>query len=73
MIWGFPSQGVQSMNCEQPHGKLGLISRRLFGLSHGINTLIAYGIAKHKMNVKGSRNNKKREEERGWKWLGLRL
>lgn len=55
------------MNCEQPHGERwgGLISRRLFGLSHGINTLIAYGIAKHKMNVKGSRNNKKREEERG--------
>lgn len=68
MIWGFSSQGVRSMNCEQPHGERwggGLISQRLFGLSHGINTLIAYGIAKHKMNVKGSRNNKKREEERG--------
>lgn len=64
MIWGFPSQGVRSINCEQS-GTGGLISRRLFGLSHGINTLIAYGIAKHKMNVKGSRNNKKREEERG--------
>lgn len=50
-----------------------LISQRLFGLSRGINTLIAYGIAKHKMNVKGWRNNKKGEEERGWKWFGLQL
>lgn len=23
MIWGFPSQGVQSMNCEQPRGEGG--------------------------------------------------
>lgn len=43
--------GVRTVNSHMT--TLGLISQRLFGLSHGINTLIAYGIAKHKMNVKG--------------------
>lgn len=49
-----------------------LIFQKLFPLSPSINTLIAKGIAKHKMNVKGWRNNKKGKEERRWKYLGQR-
>lgn len=47
-----------------------LIFQKPFALSLSINTLIAKGIAKHKMNVKGWRNNKKGEEERRWKYFG---
>lgn len=47
-----------------------LIFQKRFPLSLSINTLIAKGIAKHKMNVRGWRNNKKGQEERRWKYLG---
>lgn len=51
----------------------GLIFLKRFPLSPSINTLIAQGIAKHKMNVKGWRNNKKGKEERACGCLGQKF
>ncbi len=51
----------------------GLIFQKRFPLSPSINTLIAHGIAKHKMNVKGWRNNKKGKEERVCECLGQKF